>query len=42
MLFFYWRQCEAVSLRIPALLVTALLGMHSLLSFALVGLGHLA
>jgi hypothetical protein len=41
MLFFYWRQCEAVSLRIPALLVTALLGMHSLLSFALVGLGNL-
>jgi len=41
MLFFYWRQCEAVALRVPALFVTALLGMHALLSFALIGLGTL-
>lgn len=41
MLFFYWRTCETVSLRVPALLVTALLGMHALLSFALIGLGVL-
>jgi len=38
MLFFYWRTCETVSLRVAALLVTALLGMHSIVSFALVGL----
>jgi hypothetical protein len=42
MLFFYWRQCEAVPLRLPALVVTALLGTHALLSFALIGLGALA
>lgn len=41
MLFFYWRQCEEVALRVPALLVTALLGMHSLFSFAVIGLGYL-
>ena len=42
MLFFYWRQCETASLRIPALVVTALLGTHALLSFALIGLATLA
>ena len=42
MLFFYWRQCEERALRTPALLVTALLGTFSLLSFALIGLAHLA
>ena len=42
MLFFYWRQCEARALRVPALLVTALVGLHALLSFTLVGLGALA
>ena len=41
-LFFYWRQCETAPLRLPALVVTALLGTHALLSFALVGLGVLA
>jgi hypothetical protein len=42
MLFFYWRQCETAPLRIPALVVTALLGTHALLSFALIGLATLA
>lgn len=41
MLFFYWRQCEARALRVPALFVTALVGFHALLSFTLVGLGAL-
>ena len=38
MLFFYWRVAEAPSLRVGTLLVAALLGMHSIVSFALVGL----
>ena len=42
MLFFYWRQVEERALRTPALLVTALLGTLSLLSFALIGLAKLA
>lgn len=42
MLFFYWRQCEVAPLRVPALFVTALVGMHALLSFVLIGLGALA
>ncbi|MGH7305040.1 MAG: hypothetical protein ACRELZ_17290 [Candidatus Rokuibacteriota bacterium] len=42
MLFFYWRQCEVAALRAPALLVTALVGAHALLSFTLMGLGALA
>jgi hypothetical protein len=42
MLFFYWRQCEAAPLRVPALVVTALLGTHGLLSFALIGIASLA
>jgi hypothetical protein len=42
MLFFYWRQCEATALRLPALVVVALLGGLGLLSFALIGLGALA
>ena len=42
MLFFYWRQCETAPLRVPALVVTALLGTLSLLSFAVLGLGALA
>ncbi len=42
MLFFYWRQCEAAPLRLPALVVTALLGTYGLLSFALIGLRTLA
>jgi hypothetical protein len=42
MLFFYWRTCEPASLRVPALVVIALLGMHSLMSFVLIGLGALA
>jgi uncharacterized membrane protein len=42
MLFFYWRTCEPASLRVPALVVIALLGMHSLMSFLLIGLGALA
>jgi hypothetical protein len=42
MLFFYWRQCEAAPLRVPALVVTALLGTHGLFSFALIGIGSLA
>jgi len=42
MLFFYWRQCEAAPLRLLALVVTALLGAHGLLSFALIGLDNLA
>jgi hypothetical protein len=41
MLFLFWRQCEVVALRVPALSVSALLGTTSLLSFALVGLGAL-
>ncbi len=41
MLFFYWRQCEEPSLRVPALLAAASLGAISLFSFALVGLGSL-
>ncbi len=41
MLFFYWRTCEPASLRVPALVVIALLGMHSLMSFVLIGLGAL-
>src|SRR6266446_459865 len=41
MLFLYWRACETASLRVPALLVTGLLGMHALLSFVLIGLGAL-
>jgi len=42
MLFFYWRTCEPASLRVPVLVVIALLGMHSLMSFVLIGLGALA
>jgi len=42
MLFFYWRRFEAAPLRLLALVVTALLGAFSLLSFALIGLGALA
>jgi hypothetical protein len=42
MLFFYWRQCEAGTLRVPALFVTALVGAHALLSFTVIGLGALA
>ena len=38
----YWRQVEERALRTPALLVTALLGTLSLLSFALIGLAKLA
>jgi uncharacterized membrane protein len=41
MLFFYWRTCEPASLRVPVLVVIALLGMHSLMSFVLIGLGAL-
>jgi hypothetical protein len=41
MLFFYWRQCEAPALRVPVLIVTALVGLDALLSFGLVGLGAL-
>ncbi len=41
MLFFYWRQCEARTLRVPALFVAVLVGVHGLMSFALVGLGTL-
>jgi hypothetical protein len=41
MLFFYWQTCEPASLRVPALVVIALLGMHSLMSFVLIGLGAL-
>lgn len=41
MLFFYWRTCEPASLRVPSLVVIALLGMHSLMSFVLIGLGAL-
>jgi uncharacterized membrane protein len=41
MLFFYWRVSEAPSLRVGTLLVAALLGMHSIVSFALVGLAAL-
>jgi uncharacterized membrane protein len=40
-LFFYWRTCEPASLRVPSLVVIALLGMHSLMSFVLIGLGAL-
>ncbi len=42
MLFFYWRQSPVAPLRLPALVVTALLGTNSLLSFALLGLAALA
>ena len=42
MLFFYWRQCESAPLRVPALVVTVLLGTHGLFSFAMIGLGRLA
>lgn len=41
MLFFFWRQCEELALRVPALLVAACLGTFSLLSFTLIGLGSL-
>jgi len=42
MLFFCWRQCEATALRLPALVVAALLGGLGLLSFTVIGLGSLA
>ena len=42
MLFFYWRQSEAATRRVPALVVTAVLGINGLLSFALIGLATLA
>ena len=41
MLFFYWRLSETPSLRAGTLLVAALLGMHSIMSFAVVGLAAL-
>ena len=41
MLFFYWRQCESPPLRVPALVVAALLGTHGLFSFAVVALSAL-
>jgi hypothetical protein len=42
MLFFYQRQCDTASIRVPSLIVMMLLGFHGLLSFGMVGLSNLA